>query len=524
LEPCPWVPSYVRSVVSQIQGEWSVHDEARCGMNDNPATAADSGTVVAESHRTRAAQQSPLPWMALALASLVLLPFLGKAYTIDDPVFLREAQSVLVDPLHPSAFRIVWASERHLRASEFLPGGPIAAYALVPAALADWQEWAGHLLMLLYFAVTIVATAALARQFGLSPWAQNAAALLTASAPVALGMAGTVMPDVPAAMFTALGMERFMVWLRRHRLRDAISAAIFLAFAVLARINLVVLLAIAGYYALRRSWALRQSWRNVLPVALAAVLALTGLTVTRDPAVGGGTAITAVGHQLGFDFTPRHLVALLVASVTTTPLLAAFINRRTLEPSGLLWAWLLIPVPVIAYVQFAPKYLLPALPAIAILAAHGLDRLASRSAILGLITVAGTTCGVLILTADARMSGMARVAAARLILPRVQAGERVWFAGHWGFHWYAEAAGAVPLSIEPPFPSAGDIVVSSSVDRPVGLLPVVPRTLLETWGSTESSGQVMSEHAGFYSDLWGLFPWWWEPPLGVGFRVWRVAR
>ena len=66
------------------------------------------------------------------------------------------------------------------------------------------------------------------------------------------------------------------------------------------------------------------------------------------------------------------------------------------------------------------------------------------------------------------MAGAARTAAARLIRPRVEAGQRVWFAGHWGFHWYAEEAGAMVLSVDPPFPRRGDIVVSSSVDRPVG--------------------------------------------------------
>ena len=123
---------------------------------------------------------SSRPWAALALAVIVLLPFLQKAYTIDDPVFLREAQNALINPLHPSAFEMVWASERHLRASEFLPGGPLAAYVLVPLALVDWQEWAGHLLMLAYLCIAILATTALARRFGLSPSGQQAAALLTA--------------------------------------------------------------------------------------------------------------------------------------------------------------------------------------------------------------------------------------------------------------------------------------------------------------------------------------------------------
>jgi hypothetical protein len=233
--------------------------------------------------------------------------------------------------------------------------------------------------------------------------------------------------------------------------------------------------------------------------------------------------VSAVGHQLGFDFSGRHAVALFIAYLTTTPILAALLTRRRLEGSALLWVWLLIPIPVIAYVQIAPKYLLPGLPAIAILAAHGLDRFASRQKVLALLTAAGVTLGLLILTADARMAGTARTAAAQLIRPRVQAGTKVWFAGHWGYQWYAEAAGAVPLSVDPPYPSPGDIIVSSSVDRPVGLLPLVPRVLIETPGNSEPAGQVMSLHAGFYSDLWGLLPWWWEQPVGPGFQVWRVT-
>ena len=45
---------------------------------------------------------------ALGLAALVLLPFHDKAYTIDNPLFLRQAVQLLSDPLHPTAFEIVW--------------------------------------------------------------------------------------------------------------------------------------------------------------------------------------------------------------------------------------------------------------------------------------------------------------------------------------------------------------------------------------------------------------------------------
>jgi hypothetical protein len=471
-----------------------------------------------------AAKRARPPWPALCLAVILLLPFLHKAYTIDDPVFLQEARALLTDPLHPSAFEMVWSTERHLRASAFLPGGPMAAYVLLPLALAGWQEWAGHLLMLVYFGVAIAGTAALARRLGLSPWVQQGAALLTASAPAALGMAGTVMPDIPAMTFAVLGMERLVAWIQNRSHRAGLAAAVLLALATLTRINLLVLLAVAAYFAVRRSWMLGKQWGNVLPVLLAGAIVAVGSAATRDPQAGGGSAVSAVGHQLGLDFLGRHVVAMFIAYVTTTPLLAALLTVRRFEPSRLLWAWLLVPLPVIAYVQVAPKYLLPALPAVAVLAAYGLSRMTWRNRGLGVLTAAGACLGLLILSADARMASRGREAAAELIAPRVQAGERVWFAGHWGFHWYAERAGALPLTIDPPFPSAGDIVVASTVDRPLGLLTVLPRTLVTNWGSTEPTGQVMSAHAGFYSDFWGLLPWAWEAPEGPPFQVWRVTR
>jgi hypothetical protein len=328
------------------------------------------------------------------------------------------------------------------------------------------------------------------------------------------------MPDIAAMMFTVLGMERYIAWTQRRRRSAGICAAACLALAALTRINLLVLLAVAGYH------GMRQSWRTGLPIVLAAGLLLAGFLITRDPDPAGGTAVGAVGHQLGLDFSGRHFVALLIAYLTTTPLLVALATRGRFAGSMLLWVWLLVPIPVIAYIQVAPKYLLPALPAAAILAANGLDRFPSRTAVLALITTAGAALGLLILSADARMAGEARTAAARLIRPRSEAGERVWFAGHWGFHWYAEQAGAMALTVHPPFPSRGDIVVESTVDRPVGLLAVLPRTQLEAWGSSAPSGQVMSRpaNAGFFSDLWGLLPWSWGQPDGSGFRVWRVTR
>src|SRR5688500_5085849 len=49
---------------------------------------------------------------AVLLAPCVLLPFLQKAYTNDDVTFLLQAKHVMVDPLHPTAFEMVFHGDR----------------------------------------------------------------------------------------------------------------------------------------------------------------------------------------------------------------------------------------------------------------------------------------------------------------------------------------------------------------------------------------------------------------------------
>jgi hypothetical protein len=126
--------------------------------------------------------------------------------------------------------------------------------------------------MLVYFAATLIGTAALAHRVGLTPWAQKAAALLTASAPVALGMAGTLMPDIPAAMFSVWGVERYLAWIHTRRWSAGLAAASLLALAVLTRLNLLALIGRGGMGTCR-------SWHLVLPAGIAVALSLGGFVL-----------------------------------------------------------------------------------------------------------------------------------------------------------------------------------------------------------------------------------------------------
>ena len=78
---------------------------------------------------------------AILISSLLLLPFLNKPFTIDDPIFLREARHALLDPLHPADFEQVWNAGDRLKLSQYLLGGTLPAYVLLPVAALGGREW-----------------------------------------------------------------------------------------------------------------------------------------------------------------------------------------------------------------------------------------------------------------------------------------------------------------------------------------------------------------------------------------------
>jgi Dolichyl-phosphate-mannose-protein mannosyltransferase len=544
---------------------------------------------------TRAALRCAAP--ALVLAATVLLPFLGKAFTIDDTVFLRQAEHLLSDPLHPTAFEMVWSSAAvPVRNSAIIPSGPAMAYLLVPCVRLGGTEWVAHLTQLLLFGLAILATAGLALRLGLDHAGARAASLLLAATPAALAMAGTAMPDVPAMAFGVVGMERFFAWRDGHRWQQGVSAALAFALAALARPHLILLLGIAalalpGDFLTRRSWqeTRRTAW---LPLVAAPLLVVAAVFASRDPAASPVAMARAAGTFSSPYLIPRNIVAFATHWTLVMPLAFpwAVLRWRALLRQPLLYivtitvgyfllaggkshfllaggkshlalliapaaglgagvlcdvlgdGWrrrdaiqivlglsLLIALPVVIYIHMPSKYLLASVPTASILVGRvfaAKSRTFSR-AILGATVVAGIVLGLLIIRADAKFAELGRRAANELIAPQVAAGRNVWFAGHFGFQWYAEKAGARYLTMTPPLPLRGDLAVSSLnsmgfAKNPIDLFPA--RKLLATLEDSTPGGRIMDKSlgSGFYSNHWGYLPWAWGDDVLDRFSLWQL--
>ena len=204
----------------------------------------------------------------VAIVVCVLAPFLGKAFHIDDPLFLWIAQQISKNPTDPYGFSVNWYSVAQPMFS-IMQNPPLGSYYLAGAAAAvGWSEPALHLAFLLPAIAAITGTFFVARRLCGSPFS---AACITLFAPVFLVSATGVMCDVLMLAFWIWGIE---CWLRGYEndnwMFPAI-ASVLIAAAALTKyfgISLVPLLAIYTLVRERR-FSLRLSFL-ILPLLVIA--------------------------------------------------------------------------------------------------------------------------------------------------------------------------------------------------------------------------------------------------------------
>jgi hypothetical protein len=516
---------------------------------------------------------------------VTLLPYLAKAFTVDDVFFLRQAEHSISDPLHPAAFDFVW-SDVSQRMSSSMPSGPVGAWLLVPTVATGAREWVGHLTTLLSLLIGIAATVSLAFRLELDWIEARMAGLYLATMPAVVAMAATVMPDVAAMALGVLGLERLMAWSSTRRARDGAAAAGALALASMARSHLIGLVVVGALFLVAGSpWSWRAWWRTPRarwwPLLAAAAMVAAMIWATRDR---DGAGITASVRSLtSSDSVRTNLLAFFshwtwsmsfglgwcllrwcalpgaaaewlpvavalglleyagrgaVAALTIAMALAIAAIAGALIEGGRsrdgrrlgLAAWLLVPLPILPYVHLPPKYLVASAPGAALLLARATRLRDGRWARLAgiCVGVAGLALGLLIVRADADLAGLERRAAHREIGPRVRAGKQVWFSGHWGFQWYAERAGAHPLVRNPRPAQPGDIVVVDEEAFSQELINDYPdRRLLNTLVDDRPGGRIMNRaaNAGFYSNYWGDLPWNWSDTAALDrISVWEIER
>jgi len=285
--------------------------------------------------------------LLLLLTVLCLLPFSGKAFHADDPLFIRAAQQIVKHPLDPYGFRIVWY-EFELPMSLVTQNPPLASYymALV-GSLAGWSERVLHLSFLLPAVGVVLGTYRLALRFTQQPLLAAAATLLT---PGFLISATGVMCDV---MMLALWVWATIFWTEGleepvRPLSLAISSLLITACALTKYFGMT-LLPLLLVYSLARKRRL-GSWVGFL---LIPILFLAAYEVWSRRLYGHGLLWFSLYYTRGFNRQDRGglsalgraVVSLAFAGGCTLPALT-FVpwlwSRRQVLAGGLLSAALAV--------------------------------------------------------------------------------------------------------------------------------------------------------------------------------------
>jgi hypothetical protein len=512
--------------------------------------------------------QHPATLLAVATVA-VLLPFIGKPFNIDDPLFVWVAQHIQSHPLDPYGFSVNWYSyEMPLWALTKNP--PLASYYLaLVGSVFGWSESVLHGAMLLPAIAVVVGTYRLAARFCKHPlWA----ALLVLFTPVFLLSSTTVMCDVMMLAFWVWAVVFWMDGTERKRSGYFAVAALLMTLAALTKYFGMCVIPLVAAWSLCRKQPPKEwlAWLAIPAAALVAyqfatralygrglladagsyaagihqssfvtALAFTGgclavvtffapllwerrelLIVTLVGLTIAGTTVLTLGvmGKLPVDPTPGRLLQFslwVFGAVSLFAMTLAELYRRRDADSLMLACWVMGTFAFAAFFNWIvnARSLLPmAIPA-GILVVRRLEQRISAGVKFSPTTllapgIVGAALAVWVAAADYSFALAPKVAARAAHLAYGNDTHRLWFQGHWGFQYYMEKNGASALDLQHLHLTQGDYIAMPSHNSNVYPLKE-PVAELKTF-SVPVSGWLSTMNketgAGFHASLWGPLP------------------
>ena len=200
---------------------------------------------------------------AVGVALLVGVPFLGKAFHIDDGFVLEVSAQILREPLRPFHGQINWRSDP-LPIAEATKNPPLVSYFLAPLiAFFGYSEVALHAGMIVFLVLLAVGAALLGRWFWVGEWWPMLFVMLGP----AVVVQGNVMRDVPAAALVTLGLALFVLGTDEDRRWQLAVGSLLVGLATLAKYSSAALVPLLVLYpVLHRKW--RYALWALVPVAV----------------------------------------------------------------------------------------------------------------------------------------------------------------------------------------------------------------------------------------------------------------
>ena len=442
-----------------------------------------------------------------AVTAAVLLPFVDKAFHMDDTLFLWTARQIIERPWDFYGFQGNWDGTL-AAAPEIIKNPPVAAYYM---ALAGWfagfSEKTLHLAFMLPAFMAVWGAYAIARRMSSLPLV---AGLLGLATPVFLVSSTTLMCDTVMLAFWVWAVFFWIKGVEDGSLLSLAFSGALIALASLTKYFGMSLIPLLAAYSLLNG----RKGLNALPFLLIPAAALAGyhlytqalygrgllLDASVYPAwIAGGArldrAIVGVVFAGGCVITALFFLPSVLGITAIIPGLALIaggavylVSRTSLGPVELWtdafgWGYAAqlavygaagIGIFLLALVDFIKRReafsvllglwvfgsfaftvffnwtvngssMLPMAPAVGILLARAAEDARPGKLRLWVPLALALAVSLIVTWADYRLAGSARDGA-RTIGAKYSSGPgQLWFQGHWGFQYYLEEKGGKPL-------------------------------------------------------------------------------
>jgi len=297
--------------------------------------------------------------MVIGCIGLVLALFSGKAFHIDDPLFIWVAQQIQVHPLNFYGFSVNWYGAMQPM-SEITKNPPLAAYfaALVMSVFHNSG-------VALHLAFIIPALAAMAGTYRLAKrWSKQPVIAILASAitPVFMVSATTIMCDMFMVCFFVWALEFWIQGLETGKHVPLLMSALCICLSALSKYFGISMLPLLLVYTLMVKQ--KPGWWIVYLLAACAVL--WGYNAVTAKMYGHGLLTDAVSYTQNLD--PLLKSSLPVKSITTLIFSGGcLLSAVFFMPFFISRKWLIIGLAAIAagigimyvpglWAQLAPRY------------------------------------------------------------------------------------------------------------------------------------------------------------------------
>lgn len=265
-------------------------------------------------------------WTLTGIVLAVLVPFLGKPFNIDDPLFIWAAHQIQANPANPYGFPVEWGWTQ-FPMWKVTENPPLAAYYLAAAAgIIGWSEVALHAAFLVPVLAAVLGTYRLARRLCHQPMLATLIMLFT---PVFLVSSLTLMCDMSMLAFWIWAVIFWLEGTGQEKNWKLLVAAALITLAELTKYYGACLVPLLAAYSLvARRPLIRWAYHLLLPLAaLLAYQLVTQALYGKSLLYGAMDYSTFSRTFFGFSTAQNSLIGLVftggcvAAAVIFAPLL-----------------------------------------------------------------------------------------------------------------------------------------------------------------------------------------------------------